>query len=521
MCSTIRNACFLVLLLATTAWGQQYVLSVPSAEYPSIQAALDQAKSLIHDTTTPGDVLIEVSPNTYLERLNLNGIDSTNFRVTLHAVQGQSLTRIDASMINHTLRGDKVKNFTLDGFTVRNRCNPDPSISCPYVRGLNLSNSTGITVQNCYFDTTNQAMWFPINIDDPSFSSEITIVHNTAIGGQGTDPEDPNFRNGQAVNLQQNDYWGPGTCAPSDSPDFDPDCVPIPDQPLPPTGNHKLIVADNVFRTNGSAVRYVLTVTYLPDYYAPGSMSSYSNGSLVMTGNDLVTHEGAGHNILGGRGHIIAGNRFHDSTMGAQIQGASGGIIENNLFVNNGNGLHIGSTPTEPLPVSGNLLVRHNTVVNNLGAGIIYNATGYSPIAVPTIYNNIVAYNNASGIVAVGTTEAFEFGFIPIDFQLARNDVFGNTLKNLYQESSFLSFVGIANPGIATKNYAGTINTGLDLSVNPGFVNLQGRDYSLTKGSPLVNKGVTTRSIPSSDFAKALRDSIPDIGAFEFVTIAK
>jgi parallel beta-helix repeat protein len=361
-------------------------------------------------------------------------------------------------------------------------------------------------------------MWFPITfpMTDPSFSSEITIVHNTVIGGRGTDPNDASYRLGQAVNLQYAAYWGPGCDDPVEGIWCD-----VSNPPSLPTGNHKLIVADNIFRTNGSAVRYNLTEQYLPDPYN-AIPSIYTNGSVAMTGNDTVTYGGYGHNIWGGHGHLISGNRFHDSTGGASIIGTSGGIIENNIFTQNGHGLIIGAIPAVTSPAFADLSVRHNTIVNNLGAGIIYNANSSAPyVGVPDIYNNVVAYNTASGIVAVGPLGNSSWGFIPVDFHLERNDVFGNTLKDLYRANDLFSFAGIANPEIATKNYAGTIKTSLDLSVNPGFVNLQGGDYSLTKGSPLVNKGVTTRSIPSSDFAKALRDSVPDIGAFEYVIIPK
>jgi parallel beta-helix repeat protein len=521
--STIRNASFLVLLLATTVWGQQYVLTVPSNDYSSIQAALNAAGGFM----ASGDVLIEVKPGIYFEKLKLGGIiNNPNHRVTLHAVGGQSVTRIDASSLDsHALQGSGVKNFTLDGFYVRNRFDPlkycpadpnDPNaMPCPAGwRGLNLPNATGITVQNCYFDTTGQAMLF--NITDPGLSSEITIVHNTAIGGQGTDPNDPQYTNGQAVNLQYNVYYGPGTCPPSEE---DPGCIPDP-RPSPPTGNHKLIVADNIFRTNGSAVRYIQNENFLPNQDTVIT-TSYSNGSLVMTGNDVVTYDGYGHNIWGGRGHIIAGNRFHDSTAGASIMGASGGIIENNIFTQNGHGLIIGDQPTFPVPAFADLLVRHNTIVNNLGAGIVYAAgTDETYKGVPIVYNNIVAFNEASGIVAVGYPSG-SYSFVPIDFHLERNDVYGNTLKGLYRDNYLLTFQGITNPQVATKNYAGAINTSQDLSVDPQFVDASSGNYSLKANSRVVDMGATSRSIPSGDFARSLRDSTPDIGAFELIKTKK
>jgi len=153
---------------------------------------------------------------------------------------------------------NRVRNFTLDGFNVRNR--PDPSKAANAHRGISLSNSTGITIQNCYFDRAVQAMLF--NIGDPDFSSEVTVIHNTAIGGQFADPSDPSIPNvyGQAVNMQYVAYYGPPEVC--ETPD-DTGCY-VNEAPLP-TGNHKLIVADNAFRTNGSSVRYVLFENECPD----------------------------------------------------------------------------------------------------------------------------------------------------------------------------------------------------------------------------------------------------------------
>jgi len=506
MRSIICCACFLVLFSTISAWGQQNVLVVPD-KYSNIQDALNAVNGL------SGDVLIEVNPGTYNESLQLGNL-TTGQRVTLRATGGQSVTVIDASSLHMpALRGNWVRNFTLDGFTVRNRFDPlrncapgqNPDECIEASRGMNLNNATGITIQNCYFDTTWQAMNFVIN--DNTFTSEIAVIHNTAIGGQGTDPSSPSYTNGQAVNMTYQKYYGLG---------YDGNTNP----PPLPTGNHKLIVADNVFRTNGSAVRYIMQQTYCPDENTCYP-EAYSNGSLLMTGNDIVTYDGYGHNILGGHGHLIAGNRFHDSTIGAVLPGASGSVIENNLYVKNGHGLIVGSMPIVGESTFADLLVRNNTFAYNLGAGIVYDAGDVEPASqIPVVYNNIVAFNEASGIVAVGYP-GDTFSFIPIDFQLERNDVYGNTLKGLKRDNYLFTLKDISNPKDATNNYAGAINTSLDLSVDPLFVNAKNRDFSLLRTSPVVNKATTSRPVPSRDFAGTLRDATPDIGAFEYFNIPK
>ena len=85
---------FLVLLLTATARGQEHVLIVPT-EYPTIQDALNEASGL------SGDVLIEVGPGTYEGNLDLNSINNPDHRVTLHALQGQSQTVIEAAPPEH------------------------------------------------------------------------------------------------------------------------------------------------------------------------------------------------------------------------------------------------------------------------------------------------------------------------------------------------------------------------------------------------------------------------------------
>lgn len=475
-----------LLLLPRAAWGQRYVLSVPTDQYPTVQSALNEAGSLVAGAL-PGDVLIEVSPGTYSEALLLDGVVSPTFRVTLRATGGQSVTTIDASSSGRpAFRGQGVQNFTLDGFTVRNRY--DPLVTC-CPRGMNLFDSTRITVQNCFFDTTAQAMFF--NVLDPDFSSEVTVVHNTAVGGNGTDPEADDYVGGQAVNMV---------------------FQPL-EEGAAPTGDHRLLVADNVFRTRGSAVRYLMSRT---DSWGV-TLEVFTNGTLIMTGNDTsTTAAGCAYNVFGGRGHFISRNRFHDGICGGQITGMTGGVIENNLFVRNGHGLLIWEWSLDEIPLQ-KLTVRHNTVVNNLGVGIVYGSDREGPIeSVASVYSNIVAFNDGSGIATVRTSALGGSAFAPIDLHLAKNDVYGNTLRGLMTPNYMFSFEEVSNPEAATDDYApGALEAGLDLSVNPTFVSAQGGDFSLKKNSKLVDAGLASRPFPSFDFAGTFRDAAPDIGAFE------
>ena len=134
----------------------------------------------------------------------------------------------------------------------------------------------------------------------------------------------------------------------------------------------------------------------------------------------------------------------------------------------------------------------------------------------PSVYNNVIAFNDAGGVASI-ESDATTFAFIAVSFNLAGNDNYGNTLRNFAVNFFFFPYVGISNPDAAAPNYSGVLNTGLDLSVVPGFDAAQERDFSLMPNSMLVNAGITSRPTPFQDAAGNLRDSHPDIGAYEFV----
>ena len=474
-----------LLVLPILAYGQVTVIQVPSGG--DLQAAIGQAAAIISGPT-PSDVLIEVAPGTYLAPSASDGfvvaaINSPTFTVTLRGTHGPAVTTIDASnLADFAIRGGGARNLVIDGFTIRNRI-PDQTTFLG--RGINLPNSTEITVENCHFDTTEQGIVF--RIFDPSLSSQNRVVNNTGVVGQGTDVNAPNFAFGQGASMLRS---------------FPVGTVEI--------GESKLIAANNVFRCTASCVRYINLAL---DAFG-NAVGSFGNGSLEMTGNDVSTLLFGGFNIIGGHGHYVAGNRIHDGFVGGFFQIASSGVIENNLIFNNASdGLDIitGGPTSQDFSGEGRF-IRHNTIVNNAGAGILYaDFVGGVHNFLPSVYNNIIAFNDAGGVAAIEQSP-FTFAFITVSFDLAANDNFGNTLRNFQ-----LDFAGISNPGVAAPNYSGVINTGLDLAVVPNFTAPQNEDFSLMKNSMLVDAGITSRPTPRQDFAGHLRDTQPDIGAFEVV----
>lgn len=475
-----------LLAVPMPAWGQVTVISVASGG--DLQGAINQAAAIINGAT-PSDVVIEVAPGTYVPTnfpgFEVSGINNPLFTVTLQSEEGPAATVIDASNVaNNGIRGFGTRNFVVDGFTIRNRIADQSNF---IGRGIFMRDATGITVQHCHFDTTSQGASFTIT--DPTFSSLATVVNNTGVVGQGTDVNAPGFVETQAATMQSSFPLGTSV-----------------------TGESRFVVANNAFRCNASCVRYI---SFAFDING-NIVAAFSNGSLAMTGNDISSSLIAGFNILGGHAHVVSGNRIHDGNMGGFFQGAPSGVIENNLIFNNAeNGLIAIAVPVSQDFPGEDRAIRHNTIVNNAGTGIIYIDSIGTGAFLPNVYNNIIAFNNAGGVASVVQTSIF--AFIPASFNLANNDNYGNTLRNFGASFSNFNYIGIANPGAAAPNYSGVINTGLDLAVVPGFRAPQFEDFSLMQNSPLVNAGIASRPTPFQDFAGNLRDAQPDIGAFEFV----
>lgn len=479
----------LVSLLALSVFlGAQTTnrIRVPQ-DVPSIQVAIDEATTITNGST-PRPVLIDVAPGTYNEWLYLGGLTS-GWPVTLRSTAGAARTIIDSSGLDHhAFFGPYVKGFTLDGFTVRNRWDP---LATWGTAGMVLSNPVNVTVQNCHFDTTLQAMQF--NISDPALVSEVSVLHNTAFAGQGTDPNNADFTYGQGASLSAN--FGEGVV---------------------PTGWLRFVVADNVFRSTGSSVRFF--VSSLDENGAVVGM--YGNGSLIMIGNDVSSSFGGGTNTWGGTGNLIAGNHFHHSQIGLYAAGGFISVYENNLADNNVHGIWttngipaVAGTPPGPV-------IRHNTVVNNLAVGFIYADALGDRSKLPKIYNNIIAFNGGGGLDAVDVTGDWPV-FIPVALELARNDLYGNSLRNMQASNWFFSLEGVLNPEVATPNYAGVANTGTDIYASPDFYDMANGFFSLKRNSALVNAGYAAWGYPLQDSAGVLRDSQPDIGAFELAFPSK
>jgi hypothetical protein len=483
-------------LFPAIAAAQVTTIQVPSGG--DIQTAINQAAAIVTGAT-PTDVVIDVAPGTYIPPpqiepigpivgLLVSGINNPAFTVTLRATEGPSQTTIDVSNVaDVAIRGVGVRNLVIEGFTIRNRIpNADPIGGV----GIALPGAGSVTIVNCHIDTRDNAIQF--FVFDPALSAEYRIIGNTILAGQGSDPNAPD---GIGAGVAFATRFAPGTV---------------------PTGEIKLIVTSNVIRTNWNCVRFIDLSTEGEE-----SVGEFGTGGVVVTGNDMSSGIFSSTvEMLGGHAHIVAENHAHDSANGFLIRSASG-VIENNLIVNGVHGVIVANDflPTQRFPAEPGIIIRHNTIADNAGTGIIYVDLLGTRDWLPNVYNNIVAFNNASGFASVSEASVVSgsaSAFIPVSFNLASNDVFGNTLKNINFAFVDFNYVGISNPQAEGRDYSGVINTGLDLAVNPEFNSAQTGDFTLQPGSPLINAGLTTRPTPFQDLALSLRDTPPDIGAYEF-----
>jgi hypothetical protein len=487
-----RLACGAVIatllgLFPATGAAQVSTIQVPSAAAPDTQTAINQAAAIVTGAT-PTDVVVEVAPGTYIppSQLDVSGITNPAFTVTLRATQGPSRTTIDLSNVDGLVMfGDGTRNLVIDGFTIRNRV---PNENLFTGGGIWFHNAASVAVVNCHLDTTDVAIRF--GVTDPALSAEYRVVNNTILAGQGSDPNSPDTTFGAGINMRTG---------------YAPDTLP--------TGEIKLTVTGNVMRTNENPVRFINVAT--------DGVGLFGNGSVIVTGNDMSSIFGSTVQMRGGHGHMVAENHAHSSAIGFLIRSASG-VIENNLIVNNVHGVFVfnDGQPTQRFPAEPGIIIRHNTIADNAGTGIIYADLLGTRDWLPNVYNNIVAFNNASGFASVSaasTESSSASAFIPVSFNLlASNDVFGNTLKNINFPFVDFNYVGVSNPQVEQPNYTGVINTGFDLAKNPEFTSPHTGDFTLSPGSPLINAGLTTRPTPFQDLALHLRDTPPDIGAYEF-----
>lgn len=220
-------------------------------------------------------------------------------------------------------------------------------------------------------------------------------------------------------------------------------------------------------------------------------------------------------------------------------QSGTGNVVEDNfaayhfdLTGNDGNGIIIDRCVT-----NAQVLIRNNIFYRHMGSGIAITAANYaSDTNLAVIVNNTAAENgygqkvgsdNAAGLRFNGKGNKSHnnllyknYGSCVVagDFRLQTS-----MNNNLYFPASgtplikwpvvnSLAAITAAKPGFETNGQQGD-----PALANPGASTLNPPNFSLTSGSLAVNKGDSSApSVPSLDFAGALRAAPIDIGAYEF-----
>ncbi len=176
------------------------------------------------------------------------------------------------------------------------------------------------------------------------------------------------------------------------------------------------------------------------------------------------------------------------------LQNAAGDVISNTQIVNNdmsvlNNGIYLegGNTTTSPVSRVAGVTIENDTLVN------LQPNNGYS------LFVSVPNGSGASGNQISGVTVRNSVLYQPLGYQVI-------------QSQDAQPPDGVINSLVTGSEYAGTNG---NVTGDPLLVNVSAGDDHPTAGSPLVNAG-TPVGAPNTDLSGALRDTQPDIGAFEF-----
>lgn len=247
---------------------------------------------------------------------------------------------------------------------------------------------------------------------------------------------------------------------------------------------------------------------------------------------------------------IIAGNniqimncKFHGSQPSPGVLGAYYGIyfskgnnviIEGNeIFDNNGGGIHVFPGPIANAIIRNNIIRNNNSVSNNTAAkssvpgilifqNISYN-NGTAIINGVNIYNNLVYSNCVSK--PIGTCGGIQVSNGASNVKIWNNTVYGQNgygiLVSAGSDGPPINTVvqnnivfGNSTFQIMNTSLSSVINT--NLTTNPLFKNPLAGDFRLLNNSPAINKGVTLPLVPADILGVKRPQGGYDIGAFEY-----
>jgi parallel beta-helix repeat protein len=271
------------------------------------------------------------------------------------------------------------------------------------------------------------------------------------------------------------------------------------------------VITDNAFgleihaTTTGTVIRgnrIVQNDRFLDSSRKAGGMNLMdTSGGITVVGNTILGNDAVGIEIYGMDDAVIDSNIIGGSADAIETGTRSGGDCKNNKIVRNL--IYQTNTRAEErgmwLRCMSQSLVAHNVIdsMDKFGIGVVASGNFSGPVTNLRIVNNVVV--NGRGFW-LGTG-------LPSSVVIDYNDVVPCTSGTCEAFGNQFAAVGSTIYLNLSSFRTATGHMAHGLSASPAFVNAGARDYRLTDGSPLIDRGVGL-GMPYSG-------SAPDIGRHE------
>jgi hypothetical protein len=243
-------------------------------------------------------------------------------------------------------------------------------------------------------------------------------------------------------------------------------------------------------QSNSSYFRFRGLIFEKSPYESGGQIDVYGH-HIEISNNEIRNGKGKGvytdessHHV-----HIIGNWIHHNATIGGgqqdhgiYLQG-SDHFVANNVIHDHPDGFGI-----QVYDLNHRSIIVNNTITHSGHSGIVVGGSG--GVDNITIRNNILAYNSRYGVQRDSTCPTSN---VLVD----HNVIYGNGS-------------GTVQTGCSAINTSGG-----NITSNPLLVNVTNRDLSIQSTSPAIGATMINYSMPS-DYLGRVRDSQPDIGAYEY-----
>jgi hypothetical protein len=214
-----------------------------------------------------------------------------------------------------------------------------------------------------------------------------------------------------------------------------------------------------------------------------------NSGIHISTGSSHITIDS---NIIHDNGRLLVGEKgcgvtSDNNDHGIYPEGKNIDII-NNVFYNHDNGYHLHHAGADNVNVINNVFYKSNIHSNIIGGVVIWKDNDN------VLFQNNIFYDPQGAVVDCYKPESSTVSF--------KNNLIYPSGRSITHNCGSISF-----------SSSGTIWN------DPKFQDLSARNYRITSGSPAIDAGLSLRA-PSFDHDGNNRDSKPDIGAFEYGSVA-